>query len=114
MKTIEQANTSNRRFINMTFQVDMSKSATQIHTVFKNYIESVKRYRNKKGLDKKPKKLLGKQRVHDFCEDDFRIYDRFNQLKREKGAIPFYRIARQRLSRGNIDVIDSDIVDIEA
>jgi hypothetical protein len=103
-----------RDFLKYNLQVDIKKPLAQIIQEFREFIQNLQKYKKKtikrRTLKKRPRE---RQRIHDYCLEDFDIYDKVVKSRVDR-KISFIVIARKRLQdRGDADISSYD-ADLEA
>ena len=114
-KTIRAANTARGPYVELTFDVDVTRPPTALGKAFERWIRSVQKERKKAGLDQPANRSAGgRHKVHQYYPEDFDEYDEVVERWKRKGPLPFRAIARERLVRRRSADVNSYDVDLEA
>ena len=114
-KTIRAANTARGPYVEVTFDVDLTRPPTALGKAFERWMRSVQKERKKAGLDQPAKKSAGgRRKVHQYYPEDFDEYDEVVKRWKGKGPRPFRAIARERVVRRRSADVTSYDVDLEA
>ena len=115
LETIIAANRARGPYVELTFDVDITRPPTTLGIAFEKWMRTVQGVRKKAGLDQPAKKSAGgRYTVHQYYPEDFDEYDAVLKRWKGQGPLPFRAIARERVVvRGDSNIKSYD-VDLEA